>query len=111
MQSGLKVRFARSCADRDRGAEDPGARVLRVETAEGELLFDRASGLGPPPDRRFAVATLETLAGHFGGAPRLADFGVFRELVADRLAAAPGRLTAARDRRWVAEPGVRLAGE
>jgi 5'-nucleotidase len=96
MQSGLKVEFSRDCSSMaNKGGMDPNARLLRVESLSGEVIFDAAH-----PDqqskREFKVATLDFLldggAGYtdFRGIPRTADLGILRERLVDEfLCASP----------------------
>lgn len=87
MQSGLRVQFARDCTA-NKGASDPGAKLLKVETIDGELLLDDAIGF-EGKDRTFKVATLDFLldggSGYtdFRGTPKTAELGILRERLAD----------------------------
>jgi 2',3'-cyclic-nucleotide 2'-phosphodiesterase (5'-nucleotidase family) len=115
MQSGLKVRFERSCGVAR--AIDPHARLLRVETLTGEVLLDVEQGISPDPARRLSVATVDFLAtgssdyNDFAGLTVTADMGNLREIIANSYLAKPAKLSAAAlDGRWLEtapdQPGV-----
>jgi 5'-nucleotidase len=111
MQSGLRVRFERDCTTPVAGL-DPQARLLRVETVSGEVLFDAATGAVATPLREFRVTTLDFLASGGDGflelttTPILADLGIARELIADHWAQTQVTLSNSIDQRWVASPRV-----
>lgn len=105
-QSGLRVTFERDCASAG-GQTDAKARLLTVQTLEGEMVFDAArGGLIAPAGRTFVVATLDfLLAGGSGfdgfkGAAVIRDAGIVRDLIADYYVANPATLTPAVDGRW-----------
>ncbi len=106
MQSGLKVQFLRNCKDRN-GTTDPSARLLRVETLGGELVFDESrGGLQSSPNRVFQVATLDFLAAggsgyvEFIGTPVVSDLGIVREAMTEAFLAKPVEMSAVTDGRW-----------
>ncbi len=87
MQSGLRVRFTRDCA-RNKGATDPEARLLHVETIDGDVIYDEATFFIQAA-RQFRVATLDFLldggSGYsdFKGIPKVGELGILRERLAD----------------------------
>jgi 2',3'-cyclic-nucleotide 2'-phosphodiesterase (5'-nucleotidase family) len=103
MQSGLRVTYERHC-DKASGAVDESARVLRVETVSGELVYDAEEGI--EPQRDFRVATIDFLyAGGeglegFKGVPLIRDLGIYRELMAERYFAKPAHWLGGIDGRW-----------
>lgn len=105
MQSGLRVRFARDCAH-STGGTDERARLLRVESVSGEVVFDAASGTEPPEGRAFTVATLDFLSAggsgyrDFIGVPRVRDLGIVREALVERYLANPALFSTQVDGRW-----------
>lgn len=111
MQSGLKVRFERDCTTPVAGL-DPQARLLRVETLSGEVLYDAVTGAVATPLREFRVTTLDFLASGGDGflelvtTPLLADLGIARELIADYWAQTQVTLSNSIDQRWVVSPRI-----
>jgi 2',3'-cyclic-nucleotide 2'-phosphodiesterase (5'-nucleotidase family) len=106
MQSGLKVSFERDCS-RESGTQlDSKARLLRVETQSGEVIFDAASGVEPASGRTFTVATLDFLAAGgsgfdgFRGTPLIRDMGIVREAMVEFYLSNPMSLSAVVDGRW-----------
>ncbi|HLE00787.1 MAG TPA: bifunctional UDP-sugar hydrolase/5'-nucleotidase [Bdellovibrionota bacterium] len=107
MQSGLRVVFEHHCPkDVD---VDLNARLLRVETVSGEVLFDAESGERAPATREFTVATLDFLSSggsgweHFKGIPVIRDLGVLREVLTEHFIKEGGgetRFRAKVDGRW-----------
>lgn len=104
MQSGLRVRFSRSCRG---GGFDAKARLLTVETLDGEQIYDYAQG-GVVLDRTFTVSTLDFLldggSGYVGfkGTPMIRDLGIVREVMASHLLQSPSLVEVddRLDRRW-----------
>lgn len=96
-QSGLKITYMGSGSN---------AKVLRVQTAAGELIYDRDNG-GNQTNRSFTVVTLSYLTDPLSGVsglndvPRDADLGVFREIVANHLFASPRAFSTSLDDRLV----------
>ncbi len=109
MQSGLRVRFARDCAHSS-GGTDERARLLRVETLKGEVVFDAASGTEPPEGRAFTVTTLDFLSAggsgyrDFIGVPRVRDLGIVREALVERYLEHPASFSTQVDGRWLETP-------
>jgi len=105
MQSGLRVVFDRDCRGLE-GQIDENARLVRVETADGELLFDESSQVALPAGRTLLVATLDFLsAGGSGYAgfkdlPKLEDLGILRERLTEHYLKNPLRLRKQVDGRW-----------
>jgi 5'-nucleotidase len=87
MQSGLRVRFKRTCRG---GGLDPNAQLLTVETLDGEEIFDNHEG-GIKVDRAFNVATLDFLLDGgsgfdaFKGTPVIRDLDIAREALVQQL--------------------------
>ncbi|MCM2278130.1 MAG: 5'-nucleotidase C-terminal domain-containing protein [Oligoflexia bacterium] len=106
-QSGLRVVFERDCARAGDTGKDKAARLLRVETLAGELIFDAAQGgLLAGGERRFEVATLDFLAeggsgyADFTQVPIARTLGLVREELADDWEAKPVMLENRIDGRW-----------
>ncbi len=95
MQSGLKVTFSRDCVKQPNGSSIAKTKLLHVESVRGEILFDSETGITPSAERTFVVGTLDFLAQggsgyvEFAGSPMIADLGVLRDLIADKLAPNP----------------------
>jgi len=106
MQSGLRVKFERDCGA-NTGAVDLHAKLLRVETVSGDVIFDDRRGY-VRKGAVFRVATLDFLldggSGYsdFKGIPKTQDLGIIRErLVREFLDARPGvEVTGEVDGRW-----------
>jgi hypothetical protein len=87
MQSGLRVSFSRDCS-RNKGGTDSDAKLLRVETVSGDLIYEDGS-VFVDGARQFRVATLDFLldggSGYsdFKGIPKTAELGILRERLAD----------------------------
>jgi 5'-nucleotidase len=105
MQSGLRVVFERDCNRGGKGAVDLAARLLRVETVDGEVLLDAQTGR-IQAERLLSVATLDFLAAGGAGYADLAgftvlkDLGIFREALSAELAANPVSISTRMDQRW-----------
>lgn len=106
MQSGLKVKIERTCSPgRDSGI-DPNARVLEVQTVEGELIY-RAKPNPVLVKREFNVVSVDFLINQgegltaFVGIPVLRDIGILRDALAERLAEKPPHWQNKIDGRWV----------
>ncbi len=106
MQSGLRVRFEKDCARANGLGVDAAAKLLRVETVDGEVIFDEGQGVLPSVARVFRVATLDFLAAggagyrELGTVPLVADLGILRERLAEAFLAQPVQWTARNDGRW-----------
>jgi len=105
MQSGLKVEFERDCTRAPADfAADPQARLVRVETVSGELLY--ANDQIQAPGRVLRSATLDFLASggsgftDFIGTRVLQDLGIARELMADHMVSQPMAFPLTIDGRW-----------
>jgi 5'-nucleotidase len=105
--SGIRVLFYKDCSKAVDGI-DPNAQLLHVETASGEVLYDRRDQIKPDPKKMLTIATLDFLADGGSGAdglqgkPVLKDLGIFREALADQFAAHPFTAGAKTDGRWKA---------
>jgi len=102
MQSGLKIRFSRDCKS---GEPDRDAQLLRVETLDGELIFDGEKNHIPNSKRTFRVATLDYLAfgtswEGFSDVPLLEDLGISRELMVEKYLESPVNFSPKVDGRW-----------
>lgn len=121
MQSGLKVQFVRSCGGDEPRLEvksascptdgatakiDENARLTRVETVDGELLWDQEHQFVVPKERLLKVATLDFLwtggSGYdgFQGLPLMQDVGVLREALTRYWLENPAHFTSLIDSRW-----------
>ncbi len=124
VQSGLKVQFERKCENVERGDAsgsggfpndksipdrvkdglDTLARLLRVETIKGELLYDQKTVV--PQDYTVNVATVDFLAQggekfeDFKSAPMIQDLGIMREVLVEEFLRTPVELTNQTDGRW-----------
>ena len=117
MQSGLRVTFERDCSKPGTGAEaetDPKARLLHVETVQGEVIYDLATdgpveAQGSKSDRTFQIATLDFLAAGGSGFDDLknvplienGDRGILREAMTEYFLKEPIELSPKVDGRWV----------
>jgi 2',3'-cyclic-nucleotide 2'-phosphodiesterase (5'-nucleotidase family) len=103
MQSGLRVEYTRDCTGVD--TIDPLARLDRVTTVAGEVLYDLEQGINRG-DRKLTVTTLDFLAAGgsgydgFKGVPHARDLGVVREAMTEHLLLNPGRFQGVLDGRW-----------
>ncbi|MGK5086628.1 bifunctional UDP-sugar hydrolase/5'-nucleotidase [Bdellovibrionota bacterium FG-2] len=103
MQSGLRVEFARNCKTAG-GGLDPTARLLRVETMDGALVYDEKAPASV--SRSFVVGTLDFLAtggsGYedFKGVPQIGDVGVLREAMTEYYLKHPAQFSTKLDGRW-----------
>ncbi|MBS1963671.1 MAG: 5'-nucleotidase C-terminal domain-containing protein [Bdellovibrionales bacterium] len=115
LASGIRVTYERGdCKQTDADGNDPQSRVVTIALADkadgskdGKLLYDaRDPNKVFVSDDTVTIATLDFLeAGgsgyvEFKEAPRMADLGIFRELVADELAKNPGKLEDKLDGRY-----------
>ncbi len=106
MQSGLRVTYERNCKQTNGTDVDVKARVLDVQTLDGELIYS----VNQPTmgiERTFTVATLDFLAlggaGYtgFSGIPFIRDLGILRESLKDYFTAkVPVQWSADLDGRW-----------
>lgn len=110
MQSGLKVRIQKDCEPPSgKVGTDANAKLMRVETVGGVVLFDAATPSTPDSDPLLTVATLDFLAsGGSGytmlkGVPQIRDLGIVREALKDSMATAPATFSPAMDGRWAAQ--------
>ncbi len=89
MQSGLRVSYTRDCETLNRGGVDNHAKLLRVETLSGELIYD-AVAQPVPTQREFRVATLDFLLDGgsgfdgFKGLPLIQEMDIVREALTDQ---------------------------
>lgn len=111
MASGLRVLFEQDCENRGSGGVDVDAVLYRIESADGELLYERQEGGSlVPEDRRFEVATVDFLAAggsgysDFIGLAQVADHGILREAMTRSFLDEPAVFRSERDGRWVAVP-------
>ncbi len=110
--SGVRVTYRRGdCKTPDSDGNDPNAAVLTIALddggKDGEMLYDARDPANVKiSNRELRVGTLDFLeAGgsgyvEFKEAPRLADLGIFREILADELAKNPGKIEAKVDGRF-----------
>jgi 2',3'-cyclic-nucleotide 2'-phosphodiesterase (5'-nucleotidase family) len=96
VQSGLKIRYTRNCrADID---VDQDARLEKVETNDGRVLFDRDQGIQIADDETFSLVTMDFLAAGGSGYADLKEvtvnetLAIARELIADQLEKTKPRL-------------------
>lgn len=108
MQSGLRVQIQKDCdAAPAHGHVDTKAKLTHVETLNGKVLLDTATGVSPAADDPLlTVATLDFIAAGgsgydmFKGVPQVKDAGIVREAMKDFLAKAPATFTPDLDGRW-----------
>lgn len=94
--SGLRIRFTRTCST-GRGATDvdPEAKLLRVETASGRLLYDLEAGYDAGSEINLRASTLDFIAaggsgyGMFTGVEVGSTPGINRELIVETLVKNP----------------------
>jgi 2',3'-cyclic-nucleotide 2'-phosphodiesterase (5'-nucleotidase family) len=110
MPSGLRVRFERDC-DTATNQVDRKARLLTIETLDGEAVYDAArGGLVAPAGRTYTVATLDFLVtgggGYdgFKGTPVMHGMGIAREAIVDLFAAHPATFSPDLDGRFAEQP-------
>jgi 5'-nucleotidase len=90
MQSGLKVRYSRTCSPTS--DVDPSAKLTYVETLDGRILLNVDDGTEIKPTETFSVATLDFLAsggsgyGDFTQASVTATLGIAREMIVSAMA-------------------------
>ena len=91
MQSGLRVTFTRDCVSN--AGVDHKAKLVKVTTLSGEVIFDAESGA--QSQRTFNVATLDFLAAGgsgytgFAGTPITKTLGILREIMVAQLLSQP----------------------
>jgi len=109
MQSGLKVVVQKDCNPASGAVgTDTNAKLLHVETLDGKVLLDAATGIPHPGDAdpALTVATLDFLATGGDGyimlkdAKLIEDLGIVREVMKDFLVKAPATFTPTTDERW-----------
>jgi 2',3'-cyclic-nucleotide 2'-phosphodiesterase/3'-nucleotidase/5'-nucleotidase len=105
MQSGLRIQFSRNCSkDSDL---DPSAKLIRVETKDGKIIYDQNTGFEIAETETFSVTTLDFLASGGSGFNDLSEakvssvLGIARELIADTMEKTKPRLTKRIDGRFV----------
>jgi 2',3'-cyclic-nucleotide 2'-phosphodiesterase (5'-nucleotidase family) len=101
MQSGLNVVFSRNCVK----STDPDAKLIHVETVDGEVIMDAGELVSSERNRVFQVATLDFLASggdgfDFTNMPLIKDLGIVREALSDALIRSPAHWTGKIDGRW-----------
>lgn len=110
MQSGLRILYERDCKNRSVDDVDIDARLLNVQTLDGEIIYEAREGGIQNPNRVFNVATIDFLttggSGYdsFKGVPILEDMGILREVITERFLKHPQEFNNKRDgrfRRWV----------
>lgn len=100
MQSGLKVVFQADCSAAT-NPHDDNAKLLHVETVDGQVVLDTASGVVPDPSKTVRVGTLDFIADqYFAHTPIASDKGNARDLVVGELKKLSGDLPNAVDGRW-----------
>jgi 5'-nucleotidase len=88
-ESGLKISYQRNCENN--GDKDLNAKLLRVETLGGKVLYDLAAGIEVSAETSFRVATLDFLAAGgsgyqaFSAYPVGAPIGIARELIIEQM--------------------------
>jgi 2',3'-cyclic-nucleotide 2'-phosphodiesterase (5'-nucleotidase family) len=105
--SGLKIRYSRTCGNGPQAKDlDPEARLIRVETRSGRLLYDREQSTEVAGTETFSMATLDFLAAGGSGYKMLAGVevnstpGIHRELIVEALLRNPTLLQAGIDGRF-----------
>lgn len=109
MQSGLKVHFASDCTGRNEDRSDQDAKILKVETAAGDVLYDVETGGYKIDEKKgFMVATLDFLvaggSGYdgFKGVDLVQDYGVLREAMTEKFLKSPVLWTSeGMESRWI----------
>ncbi len=105
VESGLKIQFQRDCSTAG-GTLDPKAKLLHVETVDGELLLDSGQGFEIPADQTLSLATLDFIAAGgsgysmFAGSSVDSKPGIARELIVNQWLKTPPRLTSEIDHRF-----------
>lgn len=110
MASGIRVVYQRGdCNDAGDGLDRKG-RVITMALEDGTMLYDARDPENIRIyERDLRVATLDFLEAGGSGyvffkeAPRVADIGIFREVIVDALAKNPGPISAKIDGRFVNE--------
>jgi len=94
--SGVRVRFTRNCGTGPQARDlDPEARLVRVETVSGKILYDSATGVEVAGTETLSLATLDFLAAGGSGYKMLAGVevnstpGIHRELIVEALVKNP----------------------
>ena len=101
MQSGLKIVFQADCSA-PKNPHDDNAKLLHVETTDGNVVLDVAGGIVPDPNKTIKVGTLDFIADqYFAHIPPVGDVGNARDLVVTELKKISGDLPNAVDGRWV----------
>jgi len=118
MQSGLRVQFRRDCnGPAVTDGLDPKAKLVRVETLDGTILYDEMAGIPEEAPKRLKVATLDFLAAGgsgfdgFKGEKILSDMGVLREVLVKQFKVKPADWKGGTDGRWKNELPEETVGE
>ncbi len=105
--SGLKISYARNCGTGPQARDlDPDARLIRVETRSGRVLYDRAGSIEVAAGETFSLATLDFLAAGGSGYKMLSGVevdstpGIHRELIVEALIKNPSLLETGLDGRF-----------
>jgi 2',3'-cyclic-nucleotide 2'-phosphodiesterase (5'-nucleotidase family) len=105
VESGLKIRFQRDCSAAQ-GILDPAAKLIHVETVDGETLFDSKLSFEIPVDQTLSLATLDFIAAGGSGYSMFAGTsvdskpGIARELIVNQWLKSPPRLSPEIDHRF-----------
>jgi len=107
MQSGLRVQFRRDCSHAEEtDGKDPKAKLIKVETVDGKLIFDDKDGIAADAPSHLTVATLDFLSvggsgfTEFKGETVFDDLGLMRNVLVDKFKAEPADLKGGIDSRW-----------
>ena len=105
--SGLKISYSRNCGSGQQARDlDPDARLIRVETRSGRILYDHALSIEAAGSETFTLATLDFLAAGGSGYKMLAGVevdstpGIHRELIVEALIKNPALLQTGLDGRF-----------
>lgn len=107
MQSGLRVQFRRDCSHAEEtDGKDPNAKLIKIETVDGKLIFDEKDGIAADAPSHLTVATLDFLSvggsgfTEFKGETVFDDLGLLRNLLVDKFKKTPADLKGDIDGRW-----------
>jgi 2',3'-cyclic-nucleotide 2'-phosphodiesterase (5'-nucleotidase family) len=110
--SGIRVRFTRNCGSGPQARDlDPEARLVRVETVSGKVLYDSATGVEVATGETLSLATLDFLAAGGSGYKMLAGVevdstpGIHRELIVEALVKNPALFRTGIDGRFKNDSG------
>lgn len=104
MGSGIRILFKRNCTQATEGVDNE-AKLLTVEM-NGEKIYDATGDTPIVKEKKFAIATLDFLAsggsGYVGFKDLLfqKDWGVFREVLVEKLIQSPKTWSGDIDGRW-----------